>query len=116
MNSNIKKYEYPDFGKAPDKCQFCGAEWIHNEVGRIYQCGARTLNGGSRSHLCKDRQISQLLKPKPLRLIDIDTETQEGRLLVTALAFLSTNPGFASKTPDNILAKLDGISREIYGE
>jgi hypothetical protein len=69
MNSNIKKFEYPDFGKA-----------------------------------------------KPLRLIDLDTTTWQGKILMMAVSTLSTKPGFSDKTPDEILTQLDEWAREIYGE
>jgi hypothetical protein len=69
MNSNIKKFEYPDFGAK-----------------------------------------------RPLRLIDIDTGTRGGVLLLTAIAALGVLSRFSQNTPAEILAQLEEWAREIYGD
>lgn len=49
-------------------------------------------------------------------LNDINTEVLEGKLLLAAIAIITTVPGFTNKTPDEVLAQVVITSNHMYPE
>ena len=45
---------------------------------------------------------------------DIDTTTQEGKVLLVTLGRLSCKPGYGNKQPDEILAEMVELAEEVF--
>lgn len=45
---------------------------------------------------------------------EINTEIEEGQLLIVALGRLSCMPGYTDKSPDEVLHEVDKVAKEIF--
>jgi len=50
-----------------------------------------------------------------LKFREINDGIEEGRLLVMAVAVITSTPGYTNKTPDAVLARLVHLEGKVYG-
>jgi hypothetical protein len=62
----------------------------------------------------KNENLNEVRKIKDIN--DINTNTEEGKLLTIALTIITTTQGYSDKTPDQVINELYEMHEVIHGK